>query len=63
MGLVTRLAAPESLWDEAWQLANELARLPAEAVAALKRLLRQGMDLALPQALDLESRVATRLAS
>jgi enoyl-CoA hydratase/carnithine racemase len=43
-------------------LANELAERPAEAVAALKRLLRHGMDLDLPEALDLESRVAARLA-
>ena len=63
MGLVTRLAAPESLRDEGWRLANELAELPAKAVAAMKRLLRHGMDLDLAQALDLERRVATRLAS
>lgn len=63
MGLVTRMAAPESLRDEAWQLASELAKLPAEAVAALKRLLCHGSDLTLPQALDLESRVAARMAS
>ena len=62
MGLVTRLAAPESLRDEGWRLANELAKLPAEAVAAMKRLLRHGMDLDLAQALDLERRVAARLA-
>jgi len=62
MGLVTRLAAPESLRHKAWRLANELAERPAEAVAALKRLLRHGMDLDLPEALDLESRVAARLA-
>ena len=62
MGLVTRLAAPESLRDEGWRLANELAKLPAEAVAAMKRLLRHGMDLDLAQALDFERRVAARLA-
>ena len=64
MGLVTRLAAPESLRDEGWRLANELAELPAKAVAAMKRLLRHGMDLDLDlaQALDFERRVAARLA-
>ena len=62
MGLVTRLAAPESLRDEGWRLANELAELPAKAVAAMKRLLRHGMDLDLAQALDFERRVAARLA-
>ena len=62
MGLVTRLTSPESLRDEAWRLAYSLAELPAKAVAALKQLLRQGMDLDLPQALDLEGRVAAGLA-
>ena len=63
MKLVTRLTTPESLRDEAWRLAACLAELPAAAVAALKRSLRQGMDLDLPRALDLEGRLAARLAS
>ena len=62
LGLVTRLAAPESLLNEAWRLAGGLADLPVAATAALKQLLRQGMDLGLPDALDLERRVAARLA-
>jgi len=61
--LVTRLTPPESLRDEAWRLADELAELPAEAVEALKQSLRQGMDLDLPRALELEGRLAARLAS
>ena len=61
--LVTRLTPPESLRDEAWRLADELAELPAEAVAALKQSLRQGMDLDLPRALELEGRLAALLAS
>ena len=61
MGLVTRLSAPESLRNEARRLAEDLADLPTEAVTAMKGLLRHGMDLDLPQALDLESRVAARL--
>ena len=63
MGLVTRLTAPESLRDEAWQLAASLAEPTIEAVAGMKQLLRQGMDLDLPRALELERRVAARLAS
>ena len=58
MGLVTRLVPPESLRDEAWRLANSLAELPAAAVAALKQLLRKGMDLGLPEALNLEAQTA-----
>jgi len=63
MGLVTRLAAPESLLDEAWQLADSLAGLPVDAVAAMKQALRQGLDLDLPRALELERRLSARLAS
>ena len=58
MGLLTRLTQPESLMHEARQLAEDLAKLPAPAVAALKRLLSQGMNMALPEALDLERRIA-----
>ena len=61
MGLVTRLSAPQSLRNEARRLAEDLADLPTEAMTAMKGLLRHGMDLDLPQALDLESRVAARL--
>ncbi len=62
MKLVTRLTPPESLRDEAWRLATCLAELPAEAVVAFKQSLRQGMDLDLPRALELEGRLAARLA-
>lgn len=60
-GLVTRLSSPESLMEDAWKLADELAELPSEAVVAMKQVLRQGMDLDLPKALELERRVAARL--
>ena len=60
-GLVTRLSSPESLMEDAWELADELAELPSEAVVAMKQVLRQGMDLDLPKALELERRVAARL--
>jgi len=63
MGLVTRSTAPESLRDEAWQLSEDLAELPVEAVAAMKQALRQGMDLDLPRGLELEQRIAARLPS
>ena len=63
MGLVTRFVPPESLRDGAWRLAGSLAELSVAAVAALKQLLRQGMDLGLPEALDLESRTVAKLAA
>ena len=57
MGLVTRLTSPESLLKEAWQLADELANLPQGPVTAMNQVLRQGRDLDLPRALELESRI------
>ena len=63
MGLVTRLTASDRLLDEAWELAENLAESPVEAVAAMKQALREGMDLDLPRALELEGRIGGRLAS
>lgn len=63
MGLVTRVTTPESLRDDAWQLADNLADLPVAAVAAMKQALRRGMDLDLPRALQMKGRIAARLAS
>ena len=63
MGLVTRLTSPESLLKEAWQLADELANLPQGPVKAMKQVLRQGMDLDLPNALEFESRIPARLTN
>ena len=63
IGLVTRLTPLELLRSDARRLAGSLAELPAEAVAALKQSLRQGMDLDLARALELEGRLAARLAS
>ena len=62
MGLLTRLTPLESLREEAWRLADRVAELPAAAVAELKQLLRHGVDMGLPEALDLEGRIAARLA-
>ena len=62
MGLLTRLSPPETLREEAWRLADMLSGLPVAAAAALKQVLLHGMDLGLPEALDLERRVAARLA-
>ena len=56
-------AAPDSLRYEAWELAQSLAETPAKAMAAMKQVLRKGMDLDLPKALDLERRIVARLDS
>ena len=57
MGLVTRVCPPESLQSEAWQLASSLAEADACAASLLKRALREGADLPLPDALELERRL------
>ena len=58
-GLVTRLASRERLLSDAMQLAGSLAEANGTSVASLKRALREGGDLALEDALELESRLVT----
>ncbi|HCP23700.1 MAG: enoyl-CoA hydratase/isomerase family protein [SAR202 cluster bacterium] len=62
MGIVTRVASPDSLRDDAWGLAERLAEIPPDAMAAMKKLLRHGPDMGLAEALELESRTAAQLA-
>ena len=63
MGLVTRISVPEELLDDAWQAAMCLASMPAGAVASVKRALREGSDMPLRDALELETRLAAINAS
>ncbi len=58
MGLVTRLSPPERLTDDARRLAAGLAEIPSETVAAMKRALREGVDMTLDEGLKLETRLA-----
>ena len=57
MGLVTRLCAEDQLRDKGKRLASQLAESEPEAAARLKRALREGADLPLNQALELEARL------
>ena len=57
MGLVTRLSAPDGLQDEAWELAGRLAEVSPSNVSAVKRAIREGDDLPLKEALELERRL------
>ena len=59
MGLVTRLSAPERLRQDAWRTATGLSHADPGAVAGLKRALREGQDLTLEDALQLEARIAS----
>ncbi len=61
-GLVTRLSTPAGLQGEALAFADCLASLDPAAVSALKQSLNLGIDLPLPQALQLETRLAANLA-
>ena len=60
MRLVTRLSPPERLTDDALQTAKKLAQAPPTSVALLKRALREGGDMALDEALNLETRLAAQ---
>ena len=62
MGLVTRLVSQDDLIEEAMNGASRLARSDPYTVAATKTALRLGQDLPLPQALNLETRLAAGVA-
>ena len=52
-GLVSRIAAPESLMDEARAMAAKIAAMPPAALRATKVLLRQGRSVTYDTALEL----------
>ena len=62
-GLITRVFPEGQLLDQAWAAAGHLASLDAGTVAAAKTVLKEGADLPLEQALNLEARLAARLAN
>lgn len=56
LGLVAELAAEGQTLTRALDLARKASRMPPKAVAATRRVLRQGADLPLDAALSLEHR-------
>lgn len=56
LGLVAEMAEPGQTLTRALALAAKAARMPPKAVAATRRVLRQGADLPLDAALALENR-------
>ncbi|MDR8394725.1 enoyl-CoA hydratase-related protein [Paraburkholderia sp. USG1] len=56
LGLVAELTAEGATLPRAMELARKAARMPPKAVAATRRVLRQGADLPLDTALSLENR-------
>jgi enoyl-CoA hydratase/carnithine racemase len=61
MGLVHRVVSRDELMQTAEAWAQRLASFDQRAVQAAKEAVRRGMDLPLPQALELEGRLAERL--
>ena len=63
LGLVHRVVSRAELADASERLARRMAEIPPETSAAIKRAVSEGMDSTLAQGLDLERRLAARLAS
>ena len=59
MGIVTRIAASDQLMNVAWEIAFQVAETSPWAAASMKRSLREGGDMALGDALDLETRIVS----
>ena len=60
-GLVTRVVPHDALLPEAQALLGRILEQDTMAVRYAKRAVIQGMDLPLPQALELEARLAVQL--
>ncbi|MGH7788240.1 MAG: hypothetical protein ACRERC_15325, partial [Candidatus Binatia bacterium] len=58
LGLVARVVAADRLFAAALAAARGVAQLDLDLVRRLKRALTDGLDLALPQGLALERRLA-----
>ncbi len=57
MGLVTRLSPSDRLRHDAWEVARELGQTDSVSFGNLKRALREGCDMPLMEALELETRL------
>jgi enoyl-CoA hydratase/carnithine racemase len=62
MGLVHRVVPRDALEQEVMATAERIAARPPELVRSLKRVLWQGADLPLAEALSLEARTLARRA-
>ncbi|HUF52422.1 MAG TPA: enoyl-CoA hydratase/isomerase family protein [Dehalococcoidia bacterium] len=59
-GLIQRLVPRQRLYEEAGEVAREIASRPMEAVTLAKRAIRDGAELPLESAIALESKLAER---
>jgi len=62
MGLVDIVVPPERLRDEAQSYAVALASKPAEALAAIRRCITEGLEVPFDEGLEIELEEAIRLA-
>ena len=63
LGLVHRVVPRAALAAESERLARRMAEIPPPTSAAIKRAVSEGMDSTLAQGLELERRLAARVAS
>ncbi len=63
VGLVNRVITVETLLSTAMALGRAVADLPPETARAAKVAVRDGLDLPLQQALDLERRLAAAVSA
>jgi enoyl-CoA hydratase len=61
LGLVNEVVEDGSVLDRSLQLAKTMAALPAQALAAAKRLVDQGVDMPLAAAVTLEREIVSTL--
>jgi enoyl-CoA hydratase/carnithine racemase len=61
LGIVTEVVPGDNLPQRAADLARHLISLPQDAVRAVRRAVREGVDLPLEQGLRLEARLAATL--
>jgi enoyl-CoA hydratase/carnithine racemase len=62
VGLVAKVVPRETLDETAWQMADRLSRLPRECIVMAKRAVAEGLNGPLAAGLELEERLARRLA-
>lgn len=63
LGLVNRVVPPESLLDEAKQMARSMTELPPLAVRGIKSCVNVGMQMDLHSAVEYEARIGTIVAN
>ena len=63
MGIVGKLTEPDNLLDEAIRMASGMMKRSPASEAALKRLIRDGMDMSLEDALSYERKLFDELFS